>query len=300
MTETQPEKSGSVFDVKWNDTNELPMVANYRKISVPGVLAFLFGLVSPLVLINWGFVFLPLVAAVLAFLALYQISQSDGMVFGRPFAWIAIFLSFCIVVGNYSCWEAYKGRIFREAMDFSDSYFELINRVKSETGKIDFNNIDSSEFKNKHYDPEVDILSIKDMRSPYWQRSHEPLKDRWIAVAKSDMAQEDVGPFSQNPTLRILLELGDKAKITFYKVKSFTRDKMNSADLVTLIYAVTYKNDNEKPETFFVELSLKRWQERDSNTVAVNKTSLAGWSVDALKGPVPHNELKAFGIKGDF
>jgi len=48
MTETQPEKSGSIFDVKWNDASEFPTVAEYRTISVPSILALLFGLPSRL------------------------------------------------------------------------------------------------------------------------------------------------------------------------------------------------------------------------------------------------------------
>ena len=271
MTETQPQKSGSIFDVKWNDASELPTVAEYRTISVPSLLALLFGLLTPLVLMNWGFVFVPILSMIFAFYALYAIAKSDGMRLGRPLAWSAIFLSLCFVVANVSLWEAYKSRMIREAIDFSGSYFKLIALTKD--------------------DPTVDILSLRDMRSPYWQRSVAPLENRWKTLEKDEFSQEDMGMFAGDITLRTLMALGDGARVTFYKVKSYACDKGKNEDYVTLVYAVTYENDHQEKETFFVDITVKRVQGEDTTTVANQKKKMGGWTVQSMKGPATPKEF---------
>ena len=269
MTESQ--KTGSIFDVKWNDASEFPTVAEYRTISVPSLLALLFGLLSPLVLINWGFVFLPTLSLIFAFYALYVIAHSEGMRFGRPLAWLAIFLSLSLVVANFSLWEAYKSRMTREAIEFAGSYFELVARSKD--------------------DPKVDILTIRDMRSPYWQRSVALLEDRWKALEKDMFSQEDLSSFVSDTTLRTLMALGNQAKATYYTVKSYTYDKGHNTDYMTLVYAVTYQNDNQEKETFFVNLTVKRTKGEDTTTVANQKKKMSGWAVEGIKGPVTPQEF---------
>jgi len=274
MTDTQ--KSGSIFDVKWNDAGELPAVKEYRTLCVPSLLALLFGLLTPLVLVNWGFVFIPILALVLAFFALYLIAGSDGMQFGKPLAWAAIFLSLCFVTANFSLQASYKSRVIREAVEFGGSYFELVARSKN--------------------DPTVDILSIRNMQSPYWQRSVAPLEDQWKAFEKNEFGQEDLSMFANDITLRTMMALGDNAKASFYKVKSHAHDRGRDNDYVTLVYAVTYKNDNGDNETFFVDLTVKRFQGEEETSVGNQKKKMSGWAVQGVKGPVLPKE---FGGKED-
>ena len=274
MTETQ--KSGSIFDVKWNDAGELPTVKEYRTLCIPSLLALLFGLFVPLVLVNWGFMFIPILSLILAFFALYLIAASDGMQFGKPLAWSAIFLSLCFVTANFSLQAAYKSRMIREAVDFSGSYFELIARTKN--------------------DPTLDILSIRDMQSPYWQRSVAPLEDQWKTLEKSEFAQEDLPSTTEDTLLRTLMILGNNAKATFYMVKSYVHDRGHDNDYVTLVFAVTYENDKKEKETFFVDLTVKRSLGEEETTVANQKKKMAGWGVQSMKGPVLPKE---FGGKED-
>ena len=271
MTETQPQKSGSIFDVKWNDAGELPTVKEYRTLCLPSLLALLFGLLSPLVLTHWGFVFLPILSLALAFFSLYLIANSEGMQFGKPLAWVAIFLSLSLVTANFSLWEAYKSRMILEARDFAGSYFDLIARVKN--------------------DPGLDILSIRDMQSPYWRRSTASLEDRWKAIEKDMFAQEDMSMVTEDRLLRTLMALGDRARVTFYQIKSYTCDRREQVDYVTLVYAVTCENDLKETETFFVELTVKRLQGEDATTVAGQKKKMGGWGVQNMKGPVLPKEF---------
>jgi len=263
MTESQSSKSGSLFDIKWNDTNEIPSAAEYRTLSISCLLALLLGLLSPLVLINWGFVFIPIFAIVLAAIGLVVIANSEGMRFGKPLAWSAIFLSICFVTMNVTLWEAYKSRVIREAIDFAGSYFEIYNR-SPEAGKLD-------------------IFHVQDMQIPYWRRSTAPLEDRWKALDKDMMSQEDMSAFAEASEMRTLMALGNRAVPTYYSVKSYIYDTSNNIDYVTLIYAITYETDTKEKETFFLELTVKRIQGEDVTTIASQKKKMGGWAVHSLK-----------------
>lgn len=283
MTENNDPKApqtGSIFDVKWNETDEMPTVTEYRTLSISGLLALLFGLFSPLVLVSWGFIFLPILAVILAFAALYVIEKSDGMKIGRPLAWMALFLSLCFVVLTFVLWENYKSRMVREAIQFGGIYFELLAHEKT--------------------DPEIDLLRVRDMRAPYWHRSKASLEDRWRAIDKDMMGQEDVGMTANDICLRTMLALGQNAKATFYKVDSYFYDKKQNLDYVTLIYAVTYSENipsgdsdkaAEEKKTFFVKLTVKRFHREDTTTIANQKTKMGGWAVSDLSGPVLPEEF---------
>jgi hypothetical protein len=104
-------------------------------------------------------------------------------------------------------------------------------------------------------------------------------------------SQEDLDGFTRDITLRTLMELGNSAKATFYQVKSYSRDKARNEDYVTLVYAVTYENDNREKETFFVDLTVKRIQGEDTTSVANQKKKMGGWTVQGMKGPVMPKEF---------
>ena len=264
-------KTDSVFDMKWNEADEVPPVTEYRTICVTGLLALLLGLLSPLVMISWGAVFLPILAMVLAFLALYSIEQSDGTKFGRPAAWAALFLSLCFIVLTFVLWETYKSRMVREAIEFGGSYFELVAREKD--------------------DPEIDLLKVRDMNSPYWLRSKASLEDRWRAIEKDMFTQEDLDATAGDECLRTLMALGQDAKATFYKVENYRYDTQNAMDYVTLVYAVTYPGQAGEKETFFVQLVLKRHRGEDTTTIANKKNKMGGWGVGQLRGPILPKEF---------
>lgn len=268
MTESRPSKSGSLFDMKWNETNEIPTVSEYRTLSIPCLLAFLAGLLSPLVLISWGLVFLPILALALALAGLYGVERSEGMQFGKPLAWSGVFLAICFSVMNVTLWEAYKSNVIREAIVFADHYFELYDRGPD--------------------DPELDILHVHDMRSPYWLRSAMPIEDRWKAIEKDTLTQEDIGGYSGQLPERTLMALGGRAVPTYYSVKSYG---YAGSDYVTLVYAITYETDAKEKETFFLELRLKRTHGEDTTTIANQKIKRGGWSVESLKAPVLPKEF---------
>ena len=272
MTESQSPKSGSLFDIKWNETDEIPSAAEYRTLSIPCLLALLLGLLSSLVLIHWGFVFIPVFAVVFAAVGLVGIANSDGMKFGKPLAWSAVFLSICFVIINVTLWETYKSRVTREAIEFAGSYFEIYNR--------------SSD------DEKLDLLHVQDMRIPYWQRSVAPLEDRWKALDKDMMAQEDMSVSAEALEMRTLMALGNRAVPTYYSVKSYMYDTSTNIDYVAIVYAVTYETDTKEKETFFLELTVKRMRGEDTTTIAKQKKKLGGWAVHSLKKSDVPKELE--------
>ncbi|MDR1491277.1 MAG: hypothetical protein LBT05_00915 [Planctomycetaceae bacterium] len=280
MTETndiQSQKTGSIFDVKWNETTEIPEVASYRTLNVVALLSALFGILSPVTLINWGFAFVPIISLVFAFWGLYAIHRSEGMQFGKTPAYFGIFLSASIVAFNVILWQTYQNRIVCESLIVADAYFELLAKAKN--------------------DPSIDLMVLEDAKRPYWnRRGKDAIQNAWKALDKDSLAQEEMQGVVNDPCFRTLLALGGKAKATFYKVKSYYYDANNRIDYATLTYAVTYPNQDAATETFFVNLTLQRFHDEDSTTVANKKIKRGGWAVSSCKGPVLPAE---FGGKPD-
>jgi len=265
--DSQTKKTGSIFDVKWNETTEVPEVASYRTLSVVALLAMLFGMLSPTVLISWGFVFIPIIALVLAIWSLLAIQKSDGMLFGKTLAYLGIAVAVSVVVFNVSLWQTYQRRIVHESLAAADAYFAMFAEAKK--------------------DPENALMILSDAKRPYWQRRGKAaIRSAWEALDKDEFAQEDMQGVVNDQCFRTLLALGDKAKASFYKVKSYYYNSSNSTDYVTLTYAITYPNSENKPETFFVNLTMQRFHDEDSTTVANKKTKRGGWAVSSCKGPI--------------
>jgi hypothetical protein len=280
MTETndfQSQKTGSIFDVKWKETAETPEAASYRTFNVVALLSLLFGVLSPTVLLGWGFVFVPIIALILALGSLYAIHRSEGMQLGKAPAYLGIFLSVSVVALHLVLWQTYQTQIVGEALKVADDYFELLAKAKEDTS--------------------IDLMVLEDAKRPYWNRKGKAaVAMAWKALDKDELAQEEMQGVVNDPCFRTLLALGGKAKATFYKVAGYYYNASNHTDYVTLTYAITYPNQDNLPETFFVNLTLTRFHDEDSATTADKKIKRGGWAISSCKGPVLPKE---FGGKAD-
>jgi hypothetical protein len=72
--------------------------------------------------------------------------------------------------------------------------------------------------------------------------------------------------------MRVLMALGDKAKVSYYKTLFLTSER--ASDTIILVYAVTFPVESGETETFFVKIGGKR--EFPSETT--NFTA-AGWQL---------------------
>ncbi|MCL2347341.1 MAG: hypothetical protein FWC50_03665 [Planctomycetaceae bacterium] len=264
------EKSGSIFDVHWNETSETKNAASYRSVSILAILALIFGVLSFTMFLSWGWFFVPVTAVVLSFLALHAIKKSEGSLFGGSLAHLGLFLAVFSVFAYVTVWKSYEYYIVRESIPYAKSYVEFITK-------------------------EYDLIAINQYGRPYWARSNPPYTALWEKTVANEMGQESMTMESRDPCRRTLMALKDKASVSFHKVKYYARDKDNN-DVVCLQLAVTYpanKGDNgnenngdESKETFFVDLTLQRVVREEENTAEKTRKKYAGWEVKSLKGPV--------------
>ena len=256
-----PEKSGSIFDIRWDETNEAKNTANYRGISILAILALFFGFLSLTIFLSWGWFFVPVLAIVLSLLALHSIKKSEGSLFGGSLVYLGLFVAVFSVVTYVAVWETYKYYIIREAIPYAKSYVEFVTN-------------------------EYDLIAIQQRGRPYWARSNPPYTALWEKAAASEMGmgRESITTEANDPCRRTLMALKDKASISFYKVGYYYRDNDNS-DVVSLRLAVTYPGDEGK-ETFFVDLVLQRVIREEDVTAEKIKKKYAGWQINSLTGPV--------------
>ncbi|HEV3136494.1 MAG TPA: hypothetical protein VGZ26_01295, partial [Pirellulales bacterium] len=98
-------------------------------------------------------------------------------------------------------------------------------------------------------------------------------EDLWIFYSRNSDANRDLLEFVQDPLVRTLLALGDRAQVRFYKTTRV--DTSGSTALVHYWYTVTYPDPLGK-KTFFVRIMLER---KPTERASVNP-----WSVKLFSG----------------
>jgi hypothetical protein len=87
-------------------------------------------------------------------------------------------------------------------------------------------------------------------------QSRWPLDERlWEFYRDSPRKAEELRAFVQQPAVRALLALGDKAQVRYYDTLAHGQDEDD--DWVQLVYAVTYDDDGVTT-TFFVSVLVAR------------------------------------------
>lgn len=105
---------------------EETQLASYRTISVAAILSLVFGATSALALAHWLLWVLPLVAIVLALVALRQIQAEDSNLTGRNLAILGILLALVFGVWAPSRLISRQNHLYRTARQYSDEWLELI------------------------------------------------------------------------------------------------------------------------------------------------------------------------------
>ncbi len=84
-----------------------------------------------------------------------------------------------------------------------------------------------------------------------------PLNDQlWANYRHDPEARELLKKFVQNPVVRTLMALGKGAEVRFYKTSAIVTD--GSRGVVSQYFTVTYEDDEEGKQTFFVNVMLER------------------------------------------
>ena len=219
MSELQPDLAPAA-----SMGEELPA---YRPVCVSAVAGFLLALAAPLALLHpvmWG---LPIVAAAVCGFALHVLSRSEPMA-GGGVARFGLVLSLVFAAWAPIRAYSYDFLMRRDADRFAELWFSLLRQ-----------NEPHKAFQ---------------LSQPPGERS--PLDDElWAAYRARPAQRQGLEAYVQQPLVRTLLALGDRATVRRFAVQAAASDR--TQDGVDAVYAVTW-DDAGARKTFFVRLLMGR------------------------------------------
>jgi hypothetical protein len=241
----------------WNDASEEDVL--YTRLSVPALLAAVFGMASFLTFMTPWFFFLGVLGILLSFFAIRSIGKAEGSLTGLRFAQLGLCSSLVSLVAVAVLWPSYQYGVRLEADRFFRIWFDALQH----------NNIPLA----------------KGLTSPYWERpASDKAEDWWKKQYENNFAHKSIHTYTENKLIRVLLALGDKANVSYYKTLSVTTG--DEKDTVVTLYAVSYPNENGKTETFFVKMTAKREFPRGD-------IKSAGWALEGIPTVTVPDELKS-------
>src|SRR6185295_2217806 len=222
----------------------------YRKVSPLAIASLLLGLTSLLAIVFpllWAF---PLLGAGLSLLALWQVAAAKEAVVGRKAALLGLVLSIASATAIPVQQLSARWWLGSDARQIADQWFEAL----------------------RHGDP----FMAHELSLPVSQRMHIKTELSQYLGGRP-VARQAFEGFLSIPVVRTLLALNDKAEVRLYDVENLETDSESGADLVDLVYAVTFDEGGEK-KSFFVRMTCER---------AVNPDSGRGlWRVLKFSGGV--------------
>ncbi len=254
--------TNSLFNTTWNDGSENE-VESYRRTSVLAVVAFLLGLLSFAVYFSIWFAFIAMIGIAVALIAVGSINRSEGLLFGIGLAHAGLALSLVALVSVAVLWPYYSYEVKQEGNRFFRIWFQALQTQN--------------------------IPLAKGMTSPYWERQSIDNEEAWWKAQYTDKwKHRSIHGYADNKLVRTLLALGMKANISYYKTLGTVFG--DGKDTVVSVYAVTYPNDEGKPETFFVKMTGVR-------QYPAKQVKNAGWSLDPFPELYVPEEFKSVAAK---
>lgn len=246
----------------WSDLAQRQM-AQYRPVCGLAVAALIVSILSPLAFFHPVLCVVPLIAAVLAAVSLWQIARAESGLAGRSLSVVALNLAlFCAVAAPVRTLVFYQ-MIDQEARRFARQWFDLLR-------------------DNQPHE-------AHQLTAP--PQGRLPLDERlWNTYLSDSLAHENLDSFVNRPGVRQLLALGHKALVRYYDTESFWHEA--GTDRVKQIYAVTYDDQGEK-KTFFLAVYLARH--------VLQESGQADWEVAHAEGGVRPSGYRgpAIAVSGD-
>jgi len=237
-----------IFKTSWNDASEAEV--SYTRLSVSALLSVFLGLSTFLVYFSYWFFFLGVVALLLSLFALWTIRNAEGILTGSSLAYIGLSSATVALVSVTVFWSAYQYGVRREADQFFHLWFAAVQQG--------------------------DIPQAREYQTLYSNRSKAANADEWwSAQYKDKYAHRAIHQYVENKLIRVLMALGDKATVSYYKTLEVTSER--EADTVVSVYAITFPAEFGRTDTFFVKMSGKRVYPSGSQGFKA-----AGWRIDSL------------------
>ena len=238
--------SDSIFKAHWNDASE--MEYSYTRLCVSALVSACFGLGAFLVYFTPWFFFLGVVAILLSLFALVAIRNAEGMLTGTFLAYFGLCCAIVALVSVTVFWATYQYGVRREADQFFRLWFAAVQQG--------------------------DIPRAKEYHNIYSHRSKAANAEEWWKAQYEDKyTHKAVHQYVEDRLFRVLLALGDKAKVSYYKTAGVYSER--ESDSVVLIYAVSFPTEWNTTETFFISIAGKRVYPPASTIFRA-----AGWRLD--------------------
>lgn len=223
--------SESIFSTTWNDASESDV--SYSGLSVTALVAFFLGIASFLVFMSVWFCFIGVIGILLSLAAVWMIRRAEGALSGSTFAHLGLCFSIVSLVAVSVLWPTYHYGVRKEADRFFRIWFDALRNDN--------------------------IPLAKGLSSPYWERSgipdpndEEARKKWWTDQYENKFAHRSIHQYTDDKLVRVLLALGEKATVTYYKTRSVSTG--DDKDTVETLYAVGFPGEDGKTQTFFVRM----------------------------------------------
>ena len=240
----------SIFKTVWNDASEAE--ATYTRLCVPALLAALFGMGAFLVYFSPWFFFIGVIAMLLGLIALGAIRKGEGILTGTLLAYLGLCGGIVALVSVTCFWQAYQFGVRREADQFFRLWFTAVQQGAE------------------------GIPQAKELSAIYSHRSRAASAEEWWGNQYSEKyAHRDLHRYVENALVKVLMALGDKATVSYYKTLNMVSER--DSDTVASVYAVTFPAESGGTETFFVRISGKRMYPPKSQDFKA-----AGWRLEGM------------------
>ncbi|MBN1394520.1 MAG: hypothetical protein JW959_05820 [Pirellulales bacterium] len=242
----------NVPDVHISDQRDAAL-ASYRAVPGQAVAGLIFGLLSPLALLDPLFWIVPALGAFFSCWAVRRIKGDAASLAGRGLATAGLAVSLLFAAAAPTEWLVYRGWMRGEARQCAELWFRCIR----------------DEAPHKAHQ-----LAVP-------PRQRQPFDDRlWDFYRNNPRSREALKGYTSNPAVRALLALGPRANTRFYDTTEQVR--ADDLDLVEQLYAVTYDEEGER-KSFFVSVRVARPKTPGEKT---------GWFVLGVEGGMLPEGLK--------
>ncbi len=220
-------------------------MAQYRSLCATAVLGLILGLLSPLAIVSKPLLVVPLAGVAVSGLALWRIARNVTELTGRKAALVGLILS-CFFAASVGSQRLYYDRLIcREAEQFASIWFGLLA-------------------DDRPYDA-CQLLLKRDER----RQSQKSLGD--CSRNRPELQEEIDGKYLGLPPVKLLLELGPKAKIQ--DVQTVGLQQQLQSYYVQQVYSVSYDEDG-KNKSVPIELNMER---------KVHPDGRAGWRLVGVR-----------------
>jgi hypothetical protein len=198
----------------------------YQPVERLAIVGLILGLLSPIALLDTVLWFVPILGLLTNVMALVSIRR-DGRL-GRTVALVGLALSTMFIVMPLSRILSAHVLLARQARPVAEQFLAYMREGS----------------------PEKAIMLN---RAPDYRRPID--EGLWLFYRADDEARADLQQFVARPPIRMLLALGERAKVSFYKTASVA----TGGDLaqVDYWYSVTFDDEGRK-KTYFIGLLLER------------------------------------------